>query len=91
MRKRRRRSSRRPCARSACAREGSNLDFLGDHPVEQGLRWLEEIYGVGRKIAAATLNFSTLRKRAMVVDTHVLRVLRRFGFVKFFGPGGRSL
>ncbi|HEX4861470.1 MAG TPA: hypothetical protein VFV07_09550, partial [Rhizomicrobium sp.] len=46
----------------------------------------EEIYGVGRKIAAATLNFSTLRKRAMVVDTHVLRVLRRFGFVSSSAP-----
>lgn len=63
-----------------------NLNFLADHPVEQGLRWLEEIYGVGRKIAAATLNFSTLRKRAMVVDTHVLRVLRRFGFVSSSAP-----
>jgi endonuclease-3 len=59
-----------------------DLDFLADHPVEQGLRWLEEIHGVGRKIAAATLNFSTLRKRAFVIDTHVLRVLKRFGFVK---------
>ncbi len=59
-----------------------DLDFLADHPVEQALRWLEEIRGVGRKIAAATLNFSALRKRAVVVDTHVLRVLRRFGFVR---------
>lgn len=58
-----------------------SLNFLADHPVDQALRWLEEIYGIGRKIAAATLNFSTLRKRAFVVDTHVLRILRRFGFV----------
>jgi endonuclease III len=58
-----------------------DLDFLGDHPVEQALRWLEEIHGVGRKVAAATLNFSTLHKRAFVVDTHILRVLRRFGFI----------
>ena len=59
-----------------------NLDFLEDLPVEQALFWLEQIYGVGRKIAAATLNFSTMRRRAFVVDTHVLRLLRRFGFVK---------
>ncbi len=59
-----------------------DLEFLRDHPVEQGLRWLEEIHGVGRKIAASTLNFSTLRKRAFVIDTHILRVLRRFGFVR---------
>jgi len=58
-----------------------SLDFLADLPVEVGLSWLENIYGVGRKIAAATLNFSTLRKPAFVVDTHVLRVMRRFGFV----------
>jgi endonuclease-3 len=59
-----------------------DLEFLADHPVEQALRWLEEIYGVGRKIAAATVNFSALRKRAFVADTHVLRVLPRFGFVR---------
>jgi endonuclease-3 len=64
-----------------------HLGFLADHPVEQALRWLEEIHGIGRKIAAATLNFSTLRKRAFVVDGHVLRVLRRFGFV---GPRADS-
>jgi endonuclease III len=65
------------------ARAGEiNLDFLADQPGEQGLFWLEQIHGVGRKIAAATLNFSTLRERAFVVDTHVLRVMRRFGFVK---------
>jgi endonuclease III len=58
-----------------------DLHFLVDHPVEQALRWLEEIDGVGRKIAACTLNFSVLGMRAFVVDTHVLRVLRRFGFV----------
>jgi endonuclease-3 len=72
----------REALRKIRVRAGSlSLSFLADHPVEQGLRWLEEIYGVGRKIAAATLNFSSLRKRAFVVDTHVLRVLRRFGFV----------
>jgi endonuclease-3 len=58
-----------------------DLEFLADLPVEMGLSWLENIYGVGRKIAAATLNFSTLRKRAFVIDTHVLRVVKRFGFV----------
>jgi endonuclease-3 len=65
------------------ARSGDiHLDFLGEMPVEQALFWLEQIHGVGRKIAAATLNFSTLRRPSFVVDTHVLRVLRRFGFVR---------
>jgi endonuclease-3 len=65
------------------ARAGAiNLDFLEDIHTGTALLWLEQIHGVGRKIAAATLNFSTLRKRTFVVDTHVLRVLQRFGFVK---------
>lgn len=58
-----------------------DLDFLADWDVEQALCWLERIEGVGRKTSAATLNFSFLRGRTFVVDTHVLRVLRRLGFV----------
>lgn len=64
----------------ACA-GAINLDFLADWDVEQVLQWLERIHGVGRKTAAAALNFSSLRERVFVVDTHVLRVLQRFGFV----------
>ncbi len=62
-----------------------DLDFLAHHGVDQALICLEHIHGVGRKIAAATLNFSSLRARAFVVDTHVLRVLRRFGLVGIRG------
>ena len=58
-----------------------NLDFLKHYNVDQALNCLRQIHGVGQKIAAATLNFSSLRARAFVVDTHVLRILRRFGFV----------
>ena len=58
-----------------------NLDFLARYDVERALNCLEQIHGIGRKIAAATLNFSTLRMRSFVVDTHVLRVLQRFRFV----------
>lgn len=57
------------------------LDFLDDWSTAEALRYLESFHGVGRKIAAATLNFSTLRKPALVIDTHVLRVLRRLGFL----------
>jgi endonuclease III len=65
------------------ARHGhANLDFLFDLEIEQALFQLEQIHGVGRKIAAATLNFSSFHGRAFVVDTHALRVLRRFGFVR---------
>jgi endonuclease III len=58
-----------------------SFDFLIGLDIEQALFQLEKIHGVGHKIAAATLNFSTFHGRAFVVDTHVLRVLRRFGFV----------
>ena len=57
------------------------LDFLGTWPVDEALAWLERLPGVGRKTAAATLNFSTLRMQALVIDTHHLRVLRRLGLV----------
>ncbi len=62
-------------------RHGFDLDFLGRLPVEAALAWLERLTGVGRKISASTLNFSTLFRPAFVVDTHVLRVLQRVGVV----------
>lgn len=65
------------------ARTGAvDLEVLAGLDVDAALAWLEQIHGVGRKIAAATLNFSILRKRAFVVDTHITRIMRRFGFVK---------
>lgn len=59
-----------------------DLTFLGALGVARALAWLERLPGVGRKVSASTLNFSTLRMPAFVVDTHVLRVLRRFGLVR---------
>ena len=63
------------------ARGRLELDFLGDWPVEAALVWLERLPGVGRKVSAATLNFSTLRRPALVIDTHHLRVLARLRLV----------
>ena len=63
------------------ARGGLTLDFLGALAVDEALAWLERLPGVGRKTAAATLNFSTLLRRALVIDTHHLRVLQRWGLV----------
>lgn len=57
------------------------LDSLESLSVNDALARLERLPGVGRKVAAATLNFSTLRKAALVIDTHHLRVLQRLGFV----------
>lgn len=58
-----------------------DLGFLGHWPVDEALVWLERLPGVGPKVSASTLNFSTLRMPAFVVDTHVLRILRRFGII----------
>ncbi len=57
------------------------LDHLECRTVMESLLCLEQLPGVGRKVAAATLNFSTLAKAALVIDTHHLRVLCRLGFV----------
>jgi len=64
-------------------RAGSlSLDFLETLDVRTAHVWLEQIHGVGRSIAAAVLNRSTLRKRTFVIDVPVQRLLERFGFVK---------
>lgn len=49
--------------------------------VEDALAWLERHPGVGRKVAAATLNASTLKRPVFIVDSHVHRVLWRIGFI----------
>jgi endonuclease-3 len=57
-----------------------SLDFLAEPSVDAAMGWMRKhLPGVGGKVAAAVLNFSTLRRRAMVVDTHVWRVARRIG------------
>jgi len=64
-------------------RAGSlNLDFLATLDVSTAHVWLEQIHGVGRTIAAAVLNRSTLGRRTFVVDTHGQRVLQRLGIAK---------
>ena len=57
------------------------LDVLGTLSVRSALNWLERLPGVGRKTAAAVLNLSTLRRPALVIDTHHLRVIRRLGLI----------
>ncbi len=58
------------------------LDFLRRRDVASAMTWLMHLPGVGPKVAALILNFSTLRMPALVVDTHHLRVLRRLGMVR---------
>jgi endonuclease-3 len=60
---------------------GFALAHLTVRPLADALAWLEQLPGVGRKVSASTLNASTLARPVMIVDTHVLRVLQRLGFV----------
>ena len=43
--------------------------------------WLEQLPGVGRKIAAGVMNASTLDRRAIVLDGHHTRILQRMGLI----------
>jgi endonuclease III len=58
-----------------------DLSFLRGWPVHNALAWLERLPGVGPKVAAATLNASALRMPVFIVDSHVHRILLRFGFI----------
>jgi endonuclease-3 len=65
------------------ARSGAlELEFLADWDTEMALQWLDNLPGVGAKIAATVLNFSTLRKVVLPVDTHLQRVGERLGLVR---------
>lgn len=63
-----------------------SLDFLSEYEVAAARTWLESFSGVGPKTSAAVLNFSTLRRPALVVDSHHLRVAERLGLVKAKTP-----
>jgi endonuclease III len=60
---------------------GLDLAFLSDLSEEKGMRWLEDLPGVGTRNAATVLNFSKLRKRTLSVGTHLLRVGQRLGLL----------
>jgi len=58
-----------------------SLSHLRGLSVDAARHELQSLPGVGVKVAACVLNFSTLAMRAMVVDTNVHRVSRRIGLV----------
>ena len=62
-------------------RDNFNLDFLADLDVTAARKWLEELPGVGPKTSAAVLSFSTLRGKALPVDSHHFRVAARLGII----------
>lgn len=67
---------------------GLDLAFLADIGVDAGMHYLDQLDGAGPKIAAVTLNFSWLRKRALVVDMHLLRVGMRLGWLPAHADSG---
>ncbi|HEY1721712.1 MAG TPA: hypothetical protein VGG27_10735 [Magnetospirillaceae bacterium] len=62
-----------------------DLDFLATWPVEAAHRWLRDLPGAGPKVAATVLNFSTLARPVLVMDSHYLRVARRVGLLPACG------
>jgi len=58
-----------------------SLDFLKSYRTDKIRSWLERFDGVGSKTSAAVVNFSALRRRAICVDSHHLRVTQRLGLV----------
>jgi endonuclease III len=63
-------------------RTGSlSLEFLARYRTDKIRVWLEQFPGVGPKTSAAVVNFSTLRRRALSIDTHHLRVAQRLCLV----------
>jgi endonuclease-3 len=68
--------------RSIASKRGSlDLGFLAICTEEAGMAWLCQLSGVDAKVAATVLNFSTLRRRVLAVDTHLLRVGARLGLL----------
>ena len=57
------------------------LDFLTSYRTDKIRAWLEQFDGVGPKTSGAVVNFSTLRRRALCLDSHHLRVIQRVGIV----------
>ncbi len=57
-----------------------DLGFIASLPEPEAMAWLSELPGVGPKTAGCVLLFS-LGKGAMPVDTHIHRVLKRYGAV----------
>ena len=65
----------------ATAGSSLSLEFLDDWPAAKAHTWLQSLPGAGPKISAAVRSFSTLRARALPVDSHHHRVAARIGLV----------
>jgi endonuclease III len=61
---------------------GLSLDFLANMEVPAARAWLESLPGVGPKTSAAVVSFSSLRGKALPVDSHHFRVAVRLGIIE---------
>lgn len=59
-----------------------SLDFLANMDVTDARKWLEDLPGVGPKTSAAVISFSSLRGKALPVDSHHFRVAVRLGIIE---------
>lgn len=62
-----------------------SVEFLDDMSLEEGKKWLTDIPGIGPKTASVILGFH-FKKPTIPVDTHVHRLVNRYGLV----PEGSS-
>lgn len=65
-----------------------SLEMLRDWPIDRARTWLETLTGVGPKTSAAVISFSSLRGRALPVDSHHHRVAMRLGLIPESMPVG---
>lgn len=70
------------CLTDLIARRGSvDLSHLEAMDTGEAMAWLEQLPGIGRKIAAGVMNASTLDRPVLVLDSHHRRILQRMGLV----------
>ena len=56
-----------------------SLDFLAKYRTDKIRAWIEQFPGAGPMVSAEVVNFSTLRRPAIVMNSHHLRVAHRLG------------
>lgn len=56
-----------------------SLEFLAKYRTEKIRSWIEQFPGAGPMVSAEVVSFSTLRRKALVMNSHHLRVAHRIG------------
>ncbi|MBL4792445.1 endonuclease III [Citromicrobium bathyomarinum] len=70
------------CLTDLVARRGAvDLSHLEAMDTQAAMDWLEQLPGIGRKIAAGVMNASTFDRAVLVLDSHHRRILQRMGLV----------